>query len=355
MFVKIFLVALCMELSLGQFINVPKGFSGLPVNLNKRIINGEQAPDRLPWLVSIRDSKQKHFCGGSYIAPNLILAAAHCFKNMDANTYRKFTISGGRYDLAKSTEEEGGVDFDIVHVNTHPQYVQQTYKNDIAVIEVRPRAGFEQNLNRMKFITLDDTDAGKNGIPLKGMQGTSYSPTRQPSLAVRNANIQSGSSTEQKYQKALDRNEVETENAVNANIFATGWGARSESDKTPFPILVRAPMFMTRMSRCEKHLNDLDRNSVLCVVGADFASDTCAGDSGGPLFTDDGKSQTLVGIVSFGIGCARQEVLSNGEKRAVAAVYQKVSYFRPHVEQIAQQLGKSLVPCQKINDPSSVW
>ena len=31
-----------------------------------------------PWLVSLRDESKFHFCGGTVIAPNVVLTAAHC-------------------------------------------------------------------------------------------------------------------------------------------------------------------------------------------------------------------------------------------------------------------------------------
>lgn len=58
--------------------------SNVPVK-QPRIINGEDVtdPDRYPWFVHVRGSTPDNLpvleaCGGSLIAPDLVLTAAHC-------------------------------------------------------------------------------------------------------------------------------------------------------------------------------------------------------------------------------------------------------------------------------------
>lgn len=48
------------------------------LKIEERIISGNNAPvDRYPYTVSLQDG-DFHFCGGSLIAPDIVLSAAHC-------------------------------------------------------------------------------------------------------------------------------------------------------------------------------------------------------------------------------------------------------------------------------------
>ena len=51
-----------------------------------RIVGGRDVPHgKQPWQVSFQDGRE-HFCGGSLIAPQWILTAAHCLDNYHQET-----------------------------------------------------------------------------------------------------------------------------------------------------------------------------------------------------------------------------------------------------------------------------
>lgn len=85
-----------------------------------RIVGGEpvESIDSYPWLVSIKYSG-RHSCGGSLIAPNLVLTAAHCAHPMSV---ADVTVSVRRYNLSLSTLDEGGYDFSVADMLLHPRY-----------------------------------------------------------------------------------------------------------------------------------------------------------------------------------------------------------------------------------------
>ena len=86
-----------------------------------RIVGGNIAPKgRYNYIVSLTTRDGHHLCGGSLIAPDIVLSAAHC----------DHVIEGGfaqvsRYDM--SNNEEDYEEFEISEIIKHPQYNGQNY------------------------------------------------------------------------------------------------------------------------------------------------------------------------------------------------------------------------------------
>jgi trypsin len=77
----------------------------------RKIINGEEViPGRYPYQVALVDSLNFQYCGGSLIAPQWVLSAAHCFGVGSA-------VEIGRHDRWNSSEtfELIDVEFEIAH------------------------------------------------------------------------------------------------------------------------------------------------------------------------------------------------------------------------------------------------
>ena len=104
----------------------------------------------------------------------------------------------------------------------------------------------------------------------------------------------------------------------------TGWGATAEGG-TISSRLMKASVPYVRNKACNSNqaYRGRIRRGMMCAGRTDGGVDACQGDSGGPLVWRSGSRPILVGIVSFGEGCARK--LKYG-------VYTRVSHYRDWIE-----------------------
>ncbi|XP_046403906.1 trypsin-1-like [Ischnura elegans] len=233
---------------------VPNG----PPTLDGRIVGGEDAaPGEFPYQLSLR-SDGYHMCGASILSEDWAVTAAHCVHDKGDNSLQ---LMAGSLDV-----DEGDI-YDVTYFTVHPNYdpAARNYDWDMALLKVSTPFVFSSTVSPI-------------ALPAEGEE--------------------------------LD---------VGTMVVISGWGdVREGGNIAKFLQKVTVPVYDQHECFLDYITDGGITDQMFCAGVKEAGKNSCNGDSGGPVVTND----KLYGIVSWGIGCGEREY---------PIVYAKVSSMKAFI------------------------
>ena len=112
--------------------NSEKGGGGSDEDLGSLVVGGVNAQKgRYPYMVNLNNNKYgDEYCGGTLIAPNVVLSAAHC-KGATTVTIGRYNVDWRDGDLSSEYDTRT-----VKEERPHPRYNKKSLKKDIMLIRL---------------------------------------------------------------------------------------------------------------------------------------------------------------------------------------------------------------------------
>ncbi|MCT9112802.1 S1 family peptidase [Streptomyces mirabilis] len=173
-----------------------------------------------PFMMQITDASQNQFCGGTLVAANKVVTAAHC---MVGETTSSVRVIGGRTYLNGTN----GTVSKVSKIWINPDYTDATNGDDVAVLTL----------------------------------STSMSYTPASYVASTDTSVY----------------------ATGATARIIGWGTTSESGSSSNQLRTATVPIVSNTSCAGSYGSEFVASDMVCAGYTNGGTDTCQGDSGGPL------------------------------------------------------------------------
>jgi len=248
-----------------------------PVSSTNRIVGGKEVnpKGKLPYQVMFYPCMPGGpcgLCGGTIINKKFVITAAHCWDSRFTN----LRVFVGEHSMCDGINE-GGKAIKVKTATMHPNYNKKTMDNDIAVLELAEELTFTDNIKPACLPSSATKDFSGTASTISGWGGTiGYGPNDQQPQQPKQCGLK----------------------------------------ETMVKVLAGSD------SKCSSALGTSSSTIKLCAWSKN--TDGCQGDSGGPLTVPENGKYTLVGVVSYGWGCAS----------SAPGIYARVQGFLPWIKNL---------------------